>query len=198
MIRFNPVFVACLACALAVGECAAQAPQKAAQKAPAVDYAAMVKRAAALAQQGRCQEALPDLRKGLLRITDKELKYKTAFGAAQCAMALGQTEAALELLSLLNRDFPDDPHVLYVTAHFCSMLAELSAKELAEKAPTSYQAQQLATTGEDARKEFEAEIKIDPNNAAAEYMLANLARQAQQWDVAIVVAGRERMMRPGR
>jgi tetratricopeptide (TPR) repeat protein len=40
-------------------------------------------------------------------------------------------------------------------------------------------------TVEDARKEFEAELKIDPRNAGAEYILGQLARQAQQWEEAI-------------
>ena len=38
---------------------------------------------------------------------------------------------------------------------------------------------------EQARKEFQAELKIDPNNAGAEYVLGELARQDQNWDQAI-------------
>jgi len=41
------------------------------------------------------------------------------------------------------------------------------------------------TVAEDAKKEFERELKLDPNNAGAEYVLGELARQAQQLDVAI-------------
>ena len=41
------------------------------------------------------------------------------------------------------------------------------------------------TTAEDARREFEAELRIDPNNAGAEYVLGELSRQGQQWDDAI-------------
>ncbi|HEV2616534.1 MAG TPA: tetratricopeptide repeat protein [Candidatus Acidoferrales bacterium] len=42
-----------------------------------------------------------------------------------------------------------------------------------------------ATTADDAKKEFEAELKIDPTAASAEFMLGDLARRAQQWDDAI-------------
>lgn len=42
-----------------------------------------------------------------------------------------------------------------------------------------------ATSIDDARKEFEAELKIDPNAASAEFMLGDLDRQAQQWSGAI-------------
>jgi tetratricopeptide (TPR) repeat protein len=38
---------------------------------------------------------------------------------------------------------------------------------------------------EQAKKEFEAELKIDPANAGAEYVLGELARQNQQWDDAV-------------
>jgi predicted Zn-dependent protease len=38
------------------------------------------------------------------------------------------------------------------------------------------------TTTANAQKEFEAELKIDPSNASAEFMLGELARQAGQWD----------------
>ncbi len=41
------------------------------------------------------------------------------------------------------------------------------------------------TTAADARKEFEDELKIDPNNAGAEYILGELSAQGQQWDEAV-------------
>jgi len=41
------------------------------------------------------------------------------------------------------------------------------------------------TVAEDAKKEMEQEIEIDPSNAGAEYVLAELARQAGQWPDAV-------------
>ena len=38
---------------------------------------------------------------------------------------------------------------------------------------------------DDAKKEFEQELKIDPGNASAEFMLGETARQAGQWEDAI-------------
>jgi tetratricopeptide (TPR) repeat protein len=43
---------------------------------------------------------------------------------------------------------------------------------------------------ENARKEFEDELKVDPNSAAAEFLLGEIARQAGQWDDAIKRFGR--------
>jgi tetratricopeptide (TPR) repeat protein len=42
-----------------------------------------------------------------------------------------------------------------------------------------------ATTTADAKREFDAELKVDPNNAAAEYVLGELARQAREFPEAI-------------
>ncbi len=46
-------------------------------------------------------------------------------------------------------------------------------------------APKTATTLEDARKEFEEELKIDPGNAAAEFVLGELALQIPELDKAI-------------
>jgi tetratricopeptide (TPR) repeat protein len=42
-----------------------------------------------------------------------------------------------------------------------------------------------ADAAEQAKKEFEQELQIDPSNAGAEYVLGELARESQQWDAAI-------------
>jgi tetratricopeptide (TPR) repeat protein len=41
-----------------------------------------------------------------------------------------------------------------------------------------------ATSVDDAKKEFEAELQIDPANASAEYALGEIARHAETWDEA--------------
>jgi len=42
-----------------------------------------------------------------------------------------------------------------------------------------------ATTFQEAKKEFEAELVIDPNNAGAEYVLGEMAREQDHWPEAI-------------
>ncbi len=44
---------------------------------------------------------------------------------------------------------------------------------------------QTGTTTQDAKKEFEQELAIDPSNAGAEYVLGELARQAGDWNASI-------------
>ncbi len=41
------------------------------------------------------------------------------------------------------------------------------------------------TAGEDAKKEFQEELEIDPTNAGAEYVLGEMAREESQWPDAI-------------
>ena len=211
-------------CALLATFSAAQASQKAS---PA-DASSSARRGISLAGKGRCQEALPLLKKSSLHLADKQLKYRALMGTARCGMSLDQTESAVEALLALNREFPHDPDVLYSTTHFYSELASRAAQELATTAPASHQAEQLEAEAfesqqnwdrataqyrkildqepkvegihyrigriflskspadaDGAKAEFNEELKIDPENASAEFMLGEIARQAGQWDEAV-------------
>jgi tetratricopeptide (TPR) repeat protein len=196
---------------------------------PSTDLSAAAQQGLDLALKGNCLSALPLLKKGA-HVAEKDLQKKVGLATVRCAMMMNQQDTAVSALLLLNREFPHDPEVLYLTTHAYSDLATRASQELAAVAPTSYQALELngealetqgkwkeakqqyeevlaqhpdlpgihyrlgriilsepptATTAEDARKEFEAELKIDPSNAGAEYVLGELARQTEQWDVAI-------------
>lgn len=187
-----------------------------------------LERAVSLAEKGQCRDALPRLKNSGSHILDKQTKYKVGMATARCAMSLEQTETAAQALLMLKREFSGDPEVLYTITHFFSELASRSSQELAAKAPTSPQAQQLEAEAFEsqgrwdeagaqykrileqnpkqpgihyrlgrlllakspadeagAKREFEEELKIDPASAPAEFMLAETARQAGQWDEAI-------------
>jgi predicted Zn-dependent protease len=181
-----------------------------------------------LAATGNCREALPALKKASAQIPKNNVKYRLEMATARCGMSLERTETAVGALLELNRDFPHDPEVLYMSTHFYSELASKASQELAATAPNSAQAQQLEAEASGshgdwdravaeyrkilaqdpqrpgihyqlgrifitktppdeagAKQEFEEELKIDPNNASAEFMLGETARQAGQWDEAI-------------
>ncbi len=210
--------------------------------ATAVASAPAVEQAIDLAAKGRCHEALPQLKKSLSRIAAKDLKYRAAMATAKCAMSLDQTESALQALLLLNRDFPNDPEVLYITTHYYSQLASRASQQLASTAPSSSQAHELQAEalesrgkwdeaaaeyngilaqnpnvpgihyrlgrvalaksdtpagGEEAKKEFEAELKLDPTNAASEFWLGEIARRSGQWDEATPHFTRAAQLDPG-
>lgn len=182
-----------------------------------------------LAHQGDCSAAMP-LLKAAARAATGQTKRDVGISTVQCALKLNDTQATVNALVMLNRDFRHDPEVLYVTTHAYSDLATHASRELARTAPNSYPAQELyaeslemqgkwsdaaaeyqkilaahpdlvgihyrlgrlilsqpptANTIADATREFEAELKLDPKNADAEYILGELARQQSQWDAAI-------------
>jgi tetratricopeptide (TPR) repeat protein len=216
--------IALFVCGALAALSVAQAPRKA----PAVDASSSAQHGISLKERGRCQEALPLLKKSLPHLADKSLKYRVLMGTAQCGMSLDQTETAVEALLMLNREFPHDADVLYSITHFYSELASRAAQELAATAPTSHQAEQLEAEAfesqqnwdravaqykkildqdpkvegihyrigriflskspadaEGAKAEFNEELKLDPENASAEFMLGEIARQSGQWDEAI-------------
>ena len=196
-------------------------------KTPTADASSAAERGVNLALKGRCRDALMLLKKASGQVTKKDLKYDVEMSTARCAMSLEQTDTAVKALLELNRDFPDDPEVLFMTTHVYSDLASRASRELAATAPASPQAEQLEAEAfesqgdwdkataeykkileqnpqqrgihyrlgriflarnppdtDRANKEFEEELKIDPNNAAAEFLLGESARQAGQWDEA--------------
>jgi tetratricopeptide (TPR) repeat protein len=215
-------------------------PTPAPKSAPAADFAATAAQAVGLAEKGRCREALPLLKKSIPHLSDKQLKFEAAMASARCAMSLDQVETTVDTLLLLNREYPHNPEVLYVTIHYFSELANRSEQDLVNSAPGSYQVHKLDAEGlesqekwdeaaaeyrkileenpklpdihyrlgrillskqppaeEAAKKEFDAELAIDPNNSAAEFMLGDIARQAQQWDEAVAHYSRALKMDSG-
>ena len=215
---------------LGFGTCGGIVAAQSVAKLSAADASSSTQKGLALAEGGHCREALPILKKSAPQSADKQLKLKAGLATVRCALSLNQTDTAVNTLLWLNREFPSDPDVLYVTTHAYSDLSTRAALELAGTAPQSTQAHELNAEAlesqgkwdeaaveynlilkqqpdlpgihfrigriilsrpptpsmvEDARNEFQAELKIDPKNAGAEYILGELSRQAQQWDDAI-------------
>jgi predicted Zn-dependent protease len=219
------IFLIVVACGPLAAFSSAQATRTAATTAMS-----RAKQGIALAQHGACERALPLLAGSLPHVTDKQLRYTAAMARARCGMSLHRMTDAVEALALLNREFPDNPQVLYFTTHSFSELADLSARELVMTQPDSAQAMELQaeamashgkvqdaihmynqilekhpdTPGihyrlgrllfdgaktdaakDAARKEFEEELKIVPDSAATEFMLGDLAWEAQNLPEAI-------------
>jgi tetratricopeptide (TPR) repeat protein len=184
---------------------------------------------AALAEAGRCHEAVPQLKKELSLIRNADLKRSAGLAGVRCAMETGRLDDAVDFIRALTRDFPQDPEVLYQAVHVYSDLSLKSSQDLLINASGSHQVRLLnaealetqerwneaaaeyravmaqnpnlpgihfrlgrlllslpenALTPEtrvDARREFEEELKTNPRNAGAEYVLGEMARQAGDW-----------------
>lgn len=204
---------------------------QASKKASTAGVASSTERAVSLAQSGHCKEALPLLKQAISHAADRDLKRSVGFAGVRCAMMTDQPDAAQDFLRFLNREFPHDPEVLYLSVHTYSDLSSRAAAELATTAPKSDQGRELnaealetqgkwdeaakeyrlilqqnphmpgihfrvgrlllsrpnpsPTVAEEAKKEMQQELEIDPSNAGAEYVLGALAQQNQQWDDAI-------------
>lgn len=183
-----------------------------------------------LAERGRCQEALPLLKRAVVPQADKEGRRRMGIAGVRCAMTLNQPLDAAEFLDKLNRAFPKDAAVLYLATHVYSDLSMRASQELIYSNPGSPEVHELNAeslemrgdwqhaieeyqtvlarnphqpgihyriarlilsqpktdkTFPDAKAELDAELQVDPQNAGAEYVLGEIARQEEQWPPAI-------------
>jgi tetratricopeptide (TPR) repeat protein len=224
---FIKIFFSFFLSGLLISTCAAQTGKTGAST--ATDSA--ITRGVALATAGKCPEALTVLTNQWEKTASRDLRLRAGISTVRCAIKLDQLNLAEGVLYRLNRDYPVDPDVLFLSVHAYSDLSARSSQILATSAPDSLQARELyaealetqqqwddavavykkllvsfpnepgihfrlgrillsrpnppADVAEQAKKEFEAELAIDPKNAAAEFVLGELARQAQQSDEAI-------------
>src|SRR6266478_4394563 len=117
---------------------------------------ARIERGVDLASRGQCPEALALLGKSIPASVDKQLRYRAAMASAQCGMSVDQADVVVESLLLLNREFPDDSKVLYITSRYYSELANRAARKLLEKVPSSAEAQVLMGEAYQARGDLES------------------------------------------
>ncbi len=134
-----------------------------------------------LAESGHCQQALPILRKTAPLTADKELKMKAGLATVRCGLQLNQNDAVVNALVWLNRDFPSDPDVLYVTTHAYSDLSTRAALHLAGSAPTSVQALELNAEAlesqgkwDEAAAQYQAILKQQPDIHGIHYRLGRI------------------------
>ena len=149
-------------------------------KAPADDPASILKQSLALAEHGKCKEALQLLQKKP-QLAEKDLKLKAAVATVHCAINSEQTEVALQAIHTLNQEFPRDPEVLYVTTHAYSDLSTQASLELARTAPDSFQAHEMTAESfelqgnwDAAAKEYQVILKQFPRVPGIHYRIARL------------------------
>src|SRR5262245_45573452 len=66
----------------------------------------------ALAEAGRCREAIPLLKKELPQIANPERKRAAGLAGVRCAMGINRADDAVDFIRTLTRDFPQDAEVL--------------------------------------------------------------------------------------
>jgi len=75
-------------------------------------------------------------RKSIHQVTDPDLKKRIGLLGLNCAMTQKGSYAALEFLTVLQREFPRDPEVLYAAAHALSDLSLRASKIWFAKRPS--------------------------------------------------------------
>ncbi len=148
---------------------------------PPVDPSASAQQGLKLAKEGHCGQSLPLLRKALIQTADKEFKRQAGFAGVRCAMSENRAETAVEFLRFLNREFPHDPDVLYISVHTYSDLSTGAAQELAAIAPDSSQAHKLNAEAfelqgkwDQAEKEYRRVLEQDPRAPGIHFRVARI------------------------
>src|SRR5947208_12243530 len=80
--------------------------------APSPASSVAFERALRLAQSGRCEEALQVLKRSLLPGGDRDVRRTAGLAGISCAVVLNKSHTAVELLRMLDREFPRVPEIL--------------------------------------------------------------------------------------
>ncbi len=190
------------------------------------------------AATGECSAAIPDLKTGFASRDNRRL---AGLALAQCHIAAKLFSDAGPVVAQLEKDFPADADVLYVSADYHMKAWNDAIYRMYQKAPSSYRVDQLSaevfeTQGkyteavaeyrkaieknpkaidlhyrlarallqqshdpavlEQARKEFEAELILNPSDAVAEYQVAQILATEQKKPEAAVHFERAANLRP--
>jgi tetratricopeptide (TPR) repeat protein len=207
------------------------------QKAPG-DPQARLFLALVKAATGECDAAVPDLATGFANSASRRL---AGLALAQCHIAAKRFSDAGPILAQLEKDFPADADVLYVSADYHMKAWNDAIYRMYQKAPSSYRVDQLSaevfeTQGkyteaiaeyrkaieknphainlhyrlarallqqshdpavlEQARREFEAELALNPSDAVAEYQVAQILATEQKKPEAAARFERAAELRP--
>ena len=143
---------------------------------------ATAERGISLATRGQCKEAMPSLKRVIPKIQgDKDLLHDVVMARAQCGMATDQRDVVAESLITLRHEFPGDAKVLYITTRYLSELANRTAQELLQKAPSSPEAETLIAEAfqaqgkwDDATAQYHKILEQNPNQPGIHYQLGRI------------------------
>jgi len=190
------------------------------------------------AATGECDAAIPELVKGF---SGGENRRLAGLALAQCHVAAKRFAEAGVIIAQLEKEFPADPDVLYVSADYHMKAWNDAIYRMYQKAPSSFRVDQLSaevfeTQGKyteavaeyrkaiakspkaislhyrlgrallqqshdpsvltQARREFEAELSLNPSDAVAEYQVAQILTAEQKKPEAAAHFERAAELRP--
>ncbi len=138
-------------------------------------------KALSLAEQGRCRESIPALKKALSGQIASDTKKEIGVAGVRCSLAMDDRDSTVDFITFLHKQFPSDPDVLFVVTHAYSDLSTRTAQDLGRTAPDSLTAHKLTAEAlemqgkwEPAQAEYEWMIKKDPNAPGIHFLYARL------------------------
>ncbi|MDQ1409176.1 MAG: hypothetical protein QOJ41_911 [Acidobacteriaceae bacterium] len=138
-------------------------------------------KAVTLAEQGYCQESISALKHAMIGQVPAETRKRAGIVGIRCSLALDDRDSAAEFIRLLNKQFSQDPDVLFVLVHAYSDLSTRTAQDLGRTAPQSLAAHKLNAEAlemqgrwEPAQLEYEGILQKDPNAPGIHFLLGRL------------------------
>ena len=156
-----------------------------------------------LAQQGRCKEALPTLRRSLSSgAGSTDIRKNAGIAGLRCALGLDDRDASLDFLRQLQKLFPKDPDVLFVVVHAYSDLSSRAAQDLGRFAPDSVAAHKLNAEAlelqgkwGEAEREYEDLIEKEPNTRGLHFLLGRLLLSGPDTDATSVERAKQEFLK---
>jgi tetratricopeptide (TPR) repeat protein len=175
--RFAPSFGICLlVCALCASAQAPKAPSP-----PGAGSSLTTEKALTLAEQGHCKEALSVLLHAINAPGSTETRKKAGILGLRCALRLDDRDSTVDFVRQLNKQFPQDPEVLFILVHAYSDLSTRTAQDLGRVAPQSVAAHKLNAEAlemqgkwDEAGREYEEIIEKEPEAPGIHYLLGRL------------------------
>jgi tetratricopeptide (TPR) repeat protein len=138
-------------------------------------------KALALAQEGRCPEAILTLKRAMGSQAQASTRKTVGIAGLRCSLNLNDRDSALDFIRLLSRQFARDPEVLFILVHAYSDLSTAAAQELGRTAPQSIAAHKLNAEAlemqgnwDAAQLEYEGIIEKDPGIPGIHFLLGRL------------------------
>jgi tetratricopeptide (TPR) repeat protein len=130
------------------------------------------------AEQGRCKEAIPVLKRvASTSLNASELRKNAGVLGLRCTLTTDDRNGATWFIELLHKEFPQDPDVLFILVHAYSDLSTRTAQDLGRMAPQSIAAHKLMAEAfemqgnwDQARHEYEEMIKREPNTSGLHFL----------------------------
>src|SRR5256886_12556340 len=138
-------------------------------------------RALRLAEQGHCAESISGLKRAMTGQVTAATRKQAGVAGVRCSLAVDDRDSTLDFIRLLNKQFSQDPDVLFIIVHAFSDLSTRTAQELGRTAPQSLAAHKLNAEAlemqgkwEPAQLEYEGMIKEEPNARGIHFLLGRL------------------------